>query len=106
MGLYASKDVSDVDEGRYQEHLLYAFVLTLDHDQPDDYGANRHGYITGKPEQFEAGGDADKFRHHVAEVGDQNADHHQKRYAQPKLFADQVAEPFAGHRAHAGAHLL
>jgi hypothetical protein len=35
-----------------------------------------------------------------------SSDHHQKGDAQAELFADEVAEAFAGDHAHAGAHLL
>ena len=57
-------------------------------------------------EQFQAGRDADELRDDVAEVDDQNSDHHEERDAQAELLADQVAQAFAGDGAHAGAHFL
>ncbi len=100
------ENVSDIEERRCQENFLNALVLTFHHDQPNDHGTHRHSDVPRQAEQFEAGGDANKFRYHVAEVGDQNSEHHQKRDAQAELFADQIAQALAGHRAHAGGHLL
>ena len=105
-GQRSGEDVGDIEERRGQEDLLHTLVLTFDDDQPDDHAANRYGHVARKTEQFQAGGDADKFRDHVAEVGDQNSQHHQKGDAEAEFFADQVAQALAGDRAHAGAHLL
>ena len=73
MRQHSGEDVGDVEERRRQEDLLHALVLTFHHDQPDDHAANRHGDVARQPKQFQAGGDADKFRDHVAEVGDQDS---------------------------------
>ena len=45
-------------------------------------------------------------RDHVAEVDDDQADHHEKRDAESELLANQIAQALAGDRAHAGAHFL
>ncbi len=42
----------------------------------------------------------------VAEVDDDEQDHDDEGDAEAELFADEVAEAFAGDDAHAGAHLL
>ena len=48
----------------------------------------------------------DKFGDDVAEIRNQNPEHHQERDPQAEFFADQIAQSFAGNRPHAGAHLL
>ena len=103
---YSSKNISHIEERRRQENLLYALVLAFDHDQPYDDRTHRHGRISRKPEQLEAGSNPDKLCHHIAEIGDQNPKHHQKRDTQSEFLADQVAQALAGHGPHAGTHLL
>jgi hypothetical protein len=102
----SGKNVGDIEERCGEEDFFHALVLAFHHDQPNDHAANRHGHVAREAEQFQAGRDADKFRDYVAEVDNQNSQHHQKRDAKAKLFADQVAKALAGDRAHAGAHLL
>ena len=52
-------------------------------------------------EQLEAARDAGELRDDVAEVRDDERDHHEERQAEAELLADQIAQPLAGHRAHA-----
>ena len=56
--------------------------------------------------ELKAAGDAGEFGHYVAEVGDDQTQHHEKRNPQTVLFADEIAEALAGGRAHARRHLL
>ena len=57
-------------------------------------------------EQLQAAGDSGELRDHVAEVGDDQPQHHEKRNPQAVFLADQIAQPLAGGRAHARRHLL
>ena len=45
-------------------------------------------------------------RDHVAEVDDDQADHHEKGDAESELLANQIAQALAGDGAHAGGDLL
>ena len=58
------------------------------------------------PEELHAAGDAGELGCDVAEVGEDEQDHGEEGDAEAELFADEVAEAFAGDGAHAGAHLL
>ena len=53
-----------------------------------------------------ASGDAGELRRDVAEVDQHEEDKYEQRGAKAELFANEVAETFAGDRAHARAHLL
>src|SRR5215468_1463664 len=88
------------------KYLLDRLVLSLHHDQPHDHATDGYGVILRQPEQFQTPGNPSEFSDHIAEIRDQNADHHEESNAQPKLFTDQVAESFARYRPHAGGHLL
>ena len=57
-------------------------------------------------EELHAARDAGELGDDVAEVDDDEQDHHDEGHAEAELFADEVAEAFAGDDAHAGAHLL
>ena len=105
-GQESGNDVGEIEERRGEKHFLHRLVLALDHDQPDNDGANRDGVVLVEAEQFEAAGDAGKFRDHVAEVDDDQADHHEERDAKSKFLANQIAQALAGDRAHAGGDLL
>src|SRR5271166_3227939 len=106
MSEYPGEDVSDVEKRRRKEDFFNALVLTLDHDQPDDDRAYWNGDVAREAKQFEARSDANEFRDHVAEICDQDAEHHQKRDTEAVFFANQVAQTLASYGAHAGAHLL
>ncbi len=57
-------------------------------------------------EELHAAGDAGELCHDVGEVDGDEQDHDDEGDAEAELFADEVAEAFAGDDAHAGAHLL
>ena len=57
-------------------------------------------------EKFDAGGNARKFGDHVGKINNHQRGHHEECDAQAVFFADEIAEPLAGHCAHAGRHLL
>ena len=57
-------------------------------------------------EQLERTGDAGELGHDVGEVDQHQQGHQQESDAQAEFLADQIGQPFAGHRAHAGAHFL
>ena len=103
---YARNNVGDVEKRSGQENFLNGLVLPFDHDQPNNHRANRNGNVFRHAEQFHAAGDSGKLGNHVTEVADEDAQHHQEGDTQAVFFANQIAQPFAGHRAHAGAHLL
>ena len=48
----------------------------------------------GQPKQLQAGRDADELGDDVAEIRDQNSDHHQECDTETEFLADQVAEAF------------
>ena len=106
LGQHSGKYVGDIEKRSRQEDLLHALVLAFDYDEPDDHGTDRHGDVLGDTEQFHASGNAGKLGDDVAEVRDQNTEHHEKRNSQAVFFADQIAQALARNRAHAGAHLL
>src|SRR5208282_2280485 len=106
LGQHSGKYISDVEERSRQEDFLNALVLPFDCDEPDDHGADRHCDVLGDSEQPHASHDADKLAYDVSKIGDQNAEHHKEGNPQAVFFPDQIAQPLAGHRSHAGAHLL
>jgi hypothetical protein len=55
---------------------------------------------------FEATRDSGKLAHHVAEVDDQDSDHHEKGNSETEFLADEIAKAFTGNGAHAGADFL
>ena len=105
-GEEAGENVRDIEKGGRKENFFDALVLALDDDEPDDDGADGNGIVLGNAEQFHAAGDARELGDDVAEIRDQNAEHHEEGDAQAELFADEVAKAFAGDGAHAGAHFL
>src|SRR5690242_17620336 len=76
------EDICDVYERRYEEYFLYALVLSVNNNDPDDGSADRNGVDARQAKQFEAGSDADEFGDHVAKVHDEDSEHHEKRDAQ------------------------
>ncbi len=56
--------------------------------------------------QLQAAGDSREFRYDIAEVGDDQTQHHEKCDPQAIFFADQVAQTLARRRTHTGRHLL
>ena len=102
LGQHSRDDVGDVKKRSRQKHFLHGLVLPLDHDQPDNHRTDGHRVVLAEAEQFQAARDSGKFRDHVAEIDDDQSDHHQERDAKAKLFANQVAQALAGDRAHAG----
>ncbi len=105
-GQHSGDDVGKVEKRRREKNLLDALIGALDDQQPNRCGSHRHADVTRDVKQLQAAGDAGELRHHVAEVGDDQPQHHEKRDPQSVLFADEVAEPFSGDRAHAGRHFL
>ena len=99
-------DVGEVEKRRRQEDFFHALVGALYHQQPHHYGGNRHTHVAGNVEQLQTAGDSGELRNHVAEVGDDQPQHHEERNPQAIFFADEIAEPFTGGRAHARRHLL
>ena len=67
LGQKSGKNVGDVEKRSGQKYFLHRLVLALDHDQPDDDGADRDGVVLVEAKQFQAAGDAGKFGDHVAE---------------------------------------
>ena len=61
LGEKSGDDVSEIEERGGQKNLLHRLVLALDHDQPDDHGANRDGVVLVEAEQLQTAGDAGKF---------------------------------------------
>ena len=45
LGQKSGDDVGDVEERRGQKYFLDRLVLALDHDQPDNDGADRDGVV-------------------------------------------------------------
>ena len=80
--------------------------MTFNNDEPNDDGTNRNRIDSLDPKQFHAARDARELPHHVAEVDEQNPEHHEERDAESEFFANQVAESFAGHCAHARRDFL
>ncbi len=106
LGKNTGDNVGNIKNRRRQKDLFDALEVSLDHQQPDQEGAAGHGNILADVEELHAAGNADELRHDVAEVDHNQQQHQQERHAQPKLFADQVAQALAGHRPHARAHFL
>ena len=103
---HAGHDVADVEAGRDKEDLLDAVVGALHDQQPHHGRGQRHDNVAGDAEQFEAARHAGELGHHVAEVGDDQGKHQPERDAEAELLANEIAQPLAGHGAHAGRHLL
>ena len=100
------ENVSHVKERRDQENFFHGLVLAFEDDDPHDECANRNRDVLGKAEQFKAAGDSGKLSHYIAEVDDQDTDHHEEGNAEAKLFPDEVAETLAGYGTHASRDLL
>src|SRR5947209_1273360 len=99
-------NIGDVKEGRRKKDFFYSLVLAFNYDKPDDQSTNRNCVEAGQAKEFKAAGYARELGHHVAKVGDQDSDHHEERDAEAKFLPDEVAEPLAGHGAHARGHFL
>src|SRR5438477_8621810 len=100
------EDISHIKERSHQENLFHGFVLAFEDDYPNDECADGNRDVLGKPEQFETTRDAGKLSDHIAEVDDQDADHHEEGNADPILFADEVAETLASDSSHTGRDLM
>src|SRR5436190_1766020 len=85
---------------------LRALVLALDHYEPHNDGADGDSDVFGKPEQLKATGNTRKLAENVAEVDQQDGEHHEEGDAEAEFFADEIAESLAGDRAHAGGDFL
>ena len=103
---HTGDDVGEVEERRGEKDLLHALVAALHHQQPHQHGRNRHADEARDVKQLQAAGDAGELGDHIAEVGDDQAEHHEERDAEAVLFANEIAQAFAGDRAHARRHLL
>src|SRR5579864_62238 len=102
----SGENISDVNERGDKKYFLYAFVLALDYYEPDDDCANRNGDVFGESKKFKAAGDPGKFAEDVAEVDEEDGEHHEKGDAKTEFLADQVAQSFAGDCAHACGNFL
>ena len=100
------EDISHIKERSDQENLFHGLVLALEHDYPHDECADWNRDVLGKPEQLETAGDTRELSHYVAEIDDQDPDHHEERDSEPKLFADEVTKSLAGNSTHTGRDLL
>ena len=102
----AAIGIGDIDQAGHQEHLFHDLVGALDDQQPDQDGADRHGNVFADAEDLQAGGDAGELGDGIAHVGQKQGDHDVEGDLDAEGFADQVRQPLAGDRPHAGAHLL
>ena len=89
LGKESCQNISHVKERCGQKNLFHALVLAFDHDEPDDHGANRNRDVFGQAEKFKAAGNSGKLTNDVAEVDDQDSEHHEKRDAKAELLADE-----------------
>src|SRR5258708_7499981 len=102
----ARHDVGDVEGAGDEEDFFDAFVVAFDDEGPDDEGADGDAHVFGDVEELHAAGDAGELGRDVGEVDDDEQDHDDEGDAEAELFADEVAEAFAGDDAHACAQLL
>ncbi len=91
LGQGPGKNVGNVNEGGDQEYFFDALVLTFNHNQPDNDCADRDCLVTGKAEQLKTAGNTGEFAQDVAEVDEQDGDHHEEGDAEAEFFANQVA---------------
>ncbi len=103
---HSGNDVCDIEKRCGEKDLFHALVVAFDHNQPDDGRRNGHADELGDVKKFHGAGHAGELRHYVGEVRRDQNQHHYKGDAQAIFFADQIAEAFAGARAHARGHLL
>ncbi len=103
---HAGDDVGDVEDAGDQEDLFDALVIALHDQDPDERRCDRHTDILGDVEELHAAGDSGELGGYVAEVDDDQEKEDDEGCAEAELFADEVAEAFAGDRSHASAHLL
>ena len=100
---HTGDDVGDVEDAGDEEDFFDALVVAFDDERPDDEGADGDADVLGDVEELHAAGDARELRHDVGEVDGDQQDHDHEGDAEAELFADKVAEAFAGDdtmRAH------
>ncbi len=104
--MIAGKEVGEIDQAGGQEHPLHHLIGPAQHQPPGKQRRQGQRDIFAHPEQLHAGGDPGKFAHDVAHVAQEQPQHGIKGDLDAEALPGQVGQPFAGDRAHAGAHLL
>src|SRR5579862_211626 len=72
------ENVGDIEKRSCEKHFLNALILPFDHDQPHNYTADGNGDEAREMKELQTGSNPDKFGNDVAEIRDQDADHHQE----------------------------
>ena len=98
------KQIGEIERAGDQEDDFDLAGSSLQHQNPDGDGGERHGDEFADAEELRGGGDTGEFGDDVAEVDEESGDHDEKGGAEAELFADQIGEAFAGDHAHARAH--
>ena len=98
-----SNDVRHEHEGNREENLLDAFIASLHHEQPHDYGGNRHAYPGRHAEKPHARCNTGKFAERRSDVANKQRAHGECGKANAEALANKGGEAFARYRAHASS---
>ena len=99
----ASNDVGQVKKRCGKKYLLYRLVLSLDHDEPDDNRADGDRVVLARPNNSRLPAMPANSVTTLPKLTMTRPIIMRKRDAQAEFLANQVAQAFAGDRAHAGA---
>ncbi len=106
MGHKTGDDIRQINRAGHQKNLFHETITAFDHQKPDQKSPGGNGYIAVHSQDFQAGGQAGKFRHDISQVGQQQGQQDQKGGLDPELLSDQVRKAFPGDHSQAGHHLL
>src|SRR5579883_174802 len=104
-------NIGKKSQGNENKNLLYASITPSDYQPPEREATQRHDEINKRSmriigEHLHTRGNPNKLRNGNTCIGNKEGKHCKHCPAYAKLFADQIAEPFACCRTHTRAHFL